>query len=98
MLGKWICLAVMIGIMALLIWEATLVANIPAESAPTLDMVIGIPGINPLIPLWYGILALAVGIAVHELGHGIMSRVAGMKIKAMGLLLFIFPIRRVRRA
>ena len=91
-LGKAICLVVMIGIMALLIWEASLVTNIPADQAPTLDMLVGLPGINPLIPLWYGILALAVGVAVHEIGHGIMSRVAGMKIKSMGLLLFIFPV------
>ena len=91
-LSKAICLIVMISIMALLIWEASLVTNIPADQAPTLDMLVGLPGINPLIPLWYGILALAVGVAVHEIGHGIMSRVAGMKIKSMGLLLFIFPV------
>lgn len=82
----------MISIMALLIWEASLVTNIPADQAPTLDMLVGLPGINPLIPLWYGILAIAIGVAVHEIGHGIMSRVAGMKIKSMGLLLFIFPV------
>ena len=91
-LAKAICLIVMIAIMALLIWEASLVTNIPADQAPTLDMLVGLPGINPLIPLWYGILALAIGVAVHEIGHGIMSRVAGMQIKSMGLLLFIFPI------
>lgn len=91
-LAKAICLIVMISIMALLIWEASLVTNIPADQAPTLDMLVGLPGINPLIPLWYGILALAVGVAVHEIGHGIMTRVSGMKIKSMGLLLFIFPV------
>ncbi|HOK28772.1 MAG TPA: site-2 protease family protein, partial [Methanomassiliicoccaceae archaeon] len=55
-------------------------------------MLIGLPGINPLIPLWYGILALAIGVAVHEIGHGIMTRVSNMEIKSMGLLFFIFPV------
>ena len=91
-LAKAICLIIMVSIMALLIWEASLVTNIPADQAPTPDMLIGLPGINPLIPLWYGVLALAIGVAVHEIGHGIMTRVAGMKIKSMGLLLFIFPV------
>ena len=91
-LSKAICVIVMISIMALLIWEAFLVPGIPAEQAPTPDMLIGLPGINPIIPLWYGILALIVGVAIHEIGHGIMTRVAGMNIKSMGVLLFIFPI------
>jgi len=90
--AKAICLIVMIAIMALLVWEAFLVPSIPAESAPTLDMLIGLPGLNPLIPLWYGILALVVGVAIHEIAHGIMTRVHGMKISSMGILLFIFPV------
>ncbi|NLI73364.1 MAG: hypothetical protein GX369_01130 [Euryarchaeota archaeon] len=91
-ISKAVCLIVMMAIMALLLWEATLVTQIPADQAPTLDMLVGLPGINPLIPLWYGILALAIGVAVHEIGHGIITRVAGMNIKSMGILLFIFPV------
>jgi membrane-associated protease RseP (regulator of RpoE activity) len=45
-----------------------------------------------VIPLWYGILALVVAMVVHEFSHGILSRVANVKIKALGLLMFIFPV------
>ena len=92
-LSKAICVIVMISIMALLIWEAFLVPGIPAEQAPTPDMLIGLPGINPIIPLWYGILALIVGVAIHEIGHGIMTRVAGMNIKSMGVYCSSSPWR-----
>src|SRR5712691_4149380 len=37
----------MVGITALLIWEAALVRNIPADRVPGPEMLLGIPGINP---------------------------------------------------
>lgn len=76
----------------LLIWIATLVSRIPASRAPNPEMMLGIPGINPIIPVWYGILGLAVAIVFHEFSHGILARVAKVKIKSLGLLFFIFPV------
>jgi membrane-associated protease RseP (regulator of RpoE activity) len=92
LVGKWLCLAVMIMMMALLIWEATIVSRIPAESAPGPEMILGIPGINPIIPLWYGILGLVAAIVVHEFAHGILTRVGGMAIRSMGMIMLIVPM------
>ena len=83
---------IMIMMFLLLAWQATLAWQIPKTSAVSPKMMIGLPGLNPIIPLWYGILALVVAMVVHEFSHGILSRVADVKIKALGLLLFIFPI------
>src|SRR3970040_762739 len=82
----------MIGITALLVWEATLVRLIPRDRAPSPELLLGIPGLNPIIPLWYGILALAIAVGLHELMHGILSRVANVKVESLGLLFLIFPI------
>ncbi len=90
--AKVLCLLTMIFIMGLLIWEATLVTKIPAESAPSPEMILGIPGINPLIPIWYGILGLVVAIVIHEFAHGILTRVENLKLKSLGLLFFIVPM------
>ncbi len=90
--SKWLCLVVMFLMMALLIWEATIVYRIPAESAPGPEMILGIPGINPIIPLWYGILGLVVAIVIHEFAHGVLTRVGGMTIHSMGILLLIVPM------
>ncbi|MEM0449617.1 MAG: site-2 protease family protein [Methanomassiliicoccales archaeon] len=90
--AKITCLAVGVFIMALLIWEATIVSRIPDDSAPTLEMMLGIPGVNPIIPVIYGIIGLIVAIFVHEYAHGILTRVGQMRIKSLGLLLFIVPI------
>jgi len=91
-LAKVICVAVMVFIMALLVWEATLVTSIPAEKAPGPELMLGIPGINPIIPIWYGILGLVVAIVIHEFSHGILTRVGGMPLKSLGLVFLVIPL------
>ena len=83
---------IMILMFSLLLWQATLAWQIPKTSAVSPKMMIGLPGVNPVIPLWYGILALVIAMVIHEFSHGILSRVANVKVKALGLLLFIFPV------
>ncbi len=57
-----------------------------------------VPGIAPIIPgltlpLFSGILALAVVLVVHEFSHGILARVSKIKLKSMGILPFgIIPV------
>ena len=82
----------MFGGTVLLIWIAEIATHIPAKSAPNPVMMLGIPGINPIIPLWYGILGLVVAIIFHEFSHGILARVAKVKIRSLGLLFFVFPV------
>jgi len=89
-LALWICAGSMLAIMVLLLWEATLVSRIKEPPSP--ELILGIPGVNPIIPVGYGILALAVAIAVHELSHGVMTRLGKMKVLSLGLLFLVFPI------
>jgi membrane-associated protease RseP (regulator of RpoE activity) len=91
-IAKWICLGVAVFMMGLLIWEATLVSKIPASSAPSPEMILGIPGINPIIPIWYGIIALIVAVVFHEFAHGILTRVAKMDIKSLGIVFLVIPM------
>jgi membrane-associated protease RseP (regulator of RpoE activity) len=90
--AKWICLGVAIFMMSLLIWEATLVSRIPASQAPSPEMILGIPGINPIIPIWYGIIGLIVAVVFHEFAHGILTRVGKMDIKSLGVVFLVIPL------
>jgi membrane-associated protease RseP (regulator of RpoE activity) len=90
--GKVVVVAVMVFITALLIWEAFLVPSIPASSAPSPEMLIGLPGLNPVIPLWYGILGLVIAVFIHEFAHGILTRVGEMKVKALGIVFLVVPM------
>ncbi|MFO7991373.1 MAG: site-2 protease family protein [Thermoplasmata archaeon] len=91
-LGIVIVVISMVIILFLVVWSAILASSIPKESAPSPRMVLGIPGINPLIPIWYGILGLAVAIIIHEFSHGILARVADIKIKTLGLIFLVVPM------
>ena len=90
--AKWICIAVAVFMMSLLIWEATLVSKIPASSAPGPEMILGIPGINPIIPIWYGIIGLIVAVVFHEFAHGILTRVGKMEVKSLGIVFLVIPL------
>ena len=77
----------------LLLWEATLVTS-PAVRAnpPSPDLLLGLPGINRLIPLGYGIFGLAVAIVLHEFCHGILARAVGIKVRSVGAIFLVVPI------
>jgi membrane-associated protease RseP (regulator of RpoE activity) len=51
-----------------------------------------IPGINQFIPLTWGLIGLIVTLVVHEMSHAILSRVADIKVKSLGLLIALVPI------
>ncbi len=51
-----------------------------------------LPGLNPFVPLLWGIVGIAVAVLIHELGHAILTRVEGLTLKSMGLLLALVPI------
>jgi membrane-associated protease RseP (regulator of RpoE activity) len=87
-----IVLVAMVSMTVLLVWLAALVVNIPPDRAPDPQQLLGLPGVNPLIPLWYGILGLAVAIIVHEFCHGILARVSKIRVNSLGLLFFVVPI------
>jgi membrane-associated protease RseP (regulator of RpoE activity) len=82
----------MAGMLLLLIWEATLVFQIPKQSIPAPQTYLLLPGINPFVPVGYGILGLVIAVVLHELSHGILSRAQDIKVKSMGVLFMIVPI------
>jgi len=48
-----------------------------------------LPGINPILPILYGWLAIVCAIVVHEGAHGIIARNRGLKVNSSGLLFFL---------
>ena len=60
------------------IYSTTLIRVLPG---------VDIPGSPVLIPLGYGIIGLITVLVIHEFGHGIISRVEGVKIDSIGVLL-----------
>ncbi|MCD6448238.1 MAG: site-2 protease family protein [Thermoplasmata archaeon] len=87
-----ISIIAMILTTALIIWNLSISFRIPPQAAPSPRLILGIPGINPIIPIGYGVIALAVAIIVHEFSHGILARYGRVKVKSLGLLFLIVPV------
>ena len=65
--------------------------NITRELGPAAYLLL--PGINPILPIFYGWLAIVCAVAIHEGAHGIVARNLGLNVKSSGLLFFlIIPI------
>lgn len=82
----------MAGIVVLLLIDAVLSLRLNPSTAPPVSEALGLPGINPIIPIGYGIVALVVGIVLHELAHGVVARSQGIGVKTLGVLWCVVPV------
>ncbi len=82
----------MVAMMALLFVDAYVALTIPASQAPSAAEALGIPGINPIIPIGYGLVALIVGVVLHELFHGFVARSQKIGVKSLGVLWCVIPV------
>lgn len=57
-----------------------------------IEYALAIPGLNPMLPLVYGVIALVIAMVVHELGHGIQARANGARVDASGLIYGVVPL------
>jgi membrane-associated protease RseP (regulator of RpoE activity) len=64
------------------------VGQVARELGP--GAILMLPGINPILPIVYGWIAIACAIAIHEGAHGIIARNVGFNVKSSGLLFFLF--------
>ncbi len=88
-------------VLAELAWNAFLVllgiaqylsAQIFAGVANTVVLTSQIPGVAPIIPgfqipLVAGVIAFALCLIIHEMSHGVLSRIYKVKLKSVGLLM-----------
>ncbi len=65
---------------------------ITPSNAPSLNLLVAFPGLNPAIPIGYGTASLIIAVVIHEVFHGIVARKHGIKVKSVGALFFIIPI------
>jgi membrane-associated protease RseP (regulator of RpoE activity) len=90
--GIVLAFAGMVSMFALLVYGAVRASSIPASQAPSPASALSIPGLNPLLPLGYGLLALVVGVVLHELSHGVLARANGIRVKSLGVLFLVIPL------
>lgn len=95
MIGIVISFIAMFFMLWLLVENLSLLQHVPKkelQNLPGINMVIALPGINPILPVGYTIIGLAIAIVVHEFSHGIQCVLGKIKIKSLGIIAFIVPI------
>ncbi len=75
----------MVALVVILAFITSLLSP-PTASPPSASELVAVPGINPVIPLGWGVLAFVVSLVIHEFGHGLLARGHGMRIRSFGLL------------
>jgi membrane-associated protease RseP (regulator of RpoE activity) len=91
-LGLVLAAAAMVVIVVTLLLEAAVAARIPPSQVPQPLEAVGLPGINPVIPLGYGLVAIVIGIVIHELFHGFVARSQRIGVKSLGVLFLVVPM------
>ena len=84
----WVCSVamLMVALVVVLAFIPSLISP-PTVSEPLpASQLVAVPGINPVIPLGWGVLAFVVSLVIHEFGHGLLARGHGMRIRSFGLL------------
>ena len=92
-LGTVVILLGMVGMTAIFLWSVVF-ALTPSNHVEPLGAseILVIPGVNPFVPLWYGLIALIVTLVVHEGAHGVLARANDLRVKSLGLLIAVIPI------
>ncbi len=78
-----------------ILWSFVLFVTNPSLGVKGSGLSSTIPGVAPVIPgldlpLFAGIIALALLLIIHEFSHGILSRKYKVRLKSTGILLFSF--------
>ena len=84
----WTCriaMVVMIGLLLLTLFSSFLRPAVAEPPSPR--TLVAVPGLNPMIPLGWGLAAFIVALVMHEFAHGLQARAHGMRIRSFGLLL-----------
>lgn len=84
----WVCSISMlvVGLAVLLGFVAVLISPPTASEPLSASELVAVPGINPVIPLGWGVVAFVVSLVIHEFGHGLLARGHGMRVRSFGLL------------
>ncbi|RLF49100.1 MAG: hypothetical protein DRN20_03005 [Thermoplasmata archaeon] len=75
-----------------LLWMAVLTIHNPPAEGVSPRAVIGLPVINPYIPLIYGVIGLVIAVVVHEFAHGIVASSEKISVRSVGVVFLIIPL------
>lgn len=87
-----ISLVLMVAIVSILIIDLSVLPSVFGKAGIGIEYALAIPGLNPMLPIVYGIIGLVVAMVIHEMAHGIQSRANDIKVNSSGILYGVVPL------
>jgi len=78
--------------LVMLVYGAVLSLALKPSQAPALSEILALPGINPVIPIGFGLVTLIIAVVIHEFMHGVVAKKQGIKLSSVGVLMFVVPV------
>lgn len=82
----------MAAIVLILLIDLSVLPSLIGKGGMGIEYALAIPGLNPMLPLVYGIIGLVIAMVIHELAHGIQSRSNDIKVNSSGILYGVVPL------
>ena len=87
-----VSLVLAIIIVSILVIDLSVLPQMFGRTGLGIEYALAIPGLNPMLPIVYGIIGLVVAMVFHELAHGIQSRANDIKVNSSGILYGVVPL------
>lgn len=87
-----VSLVLAIAIISILVIDLTLLPSVIGKGGLGIEYALAIPGLNPILPITYGIIGLVFAMVIHEMAHGIQSRANDIKVNSSGILYGVVPL------
>ena len=91
-ISKIMALVLMLMILFIIVIDLILLPLMMDAPGLGVEYALALPGINPMLPLLYGVIGLVVAVAIHEVAHGIQTRANDMSVESTGLLYAVVPV------
>ena len=79
-------------IVTILAIDLSVLPSMFGQAGIGIEYALAIPGLNPILPIVYGIIGLVVAMVIHEMAHGIQSRANDIKVDSSGILYGVVPL------
>jgi membrane-associated protease RseP (regulator of RpoE activity) len=90
--SKIMALFLMIVVMFIMVMNVLILPTAMNSPGLGVEYILAIPGLNPMLPLWYGLIGLVVAVVIHEIAHGIQTRANDMEVESVGVLHCVVPM------
>ncbi len=91
-LSRFITLFLMVFIVSIIVIDLIAIPGMTSTGGLGIEYALAIPGLNPMLPLVYGWVALIIAMVVHEFAHGVQTRTNDMQVESTGILHCVVPL------